>query len=68
MSAINRAIRDAKSSMPEVCIRKRDVRTIAEHVRMTAPLAFQMPIDSIVDLICEGQIKLLGKPMMVSDQ
>ncbi len=66
MTAINKAIKEAKSGATEVVIRSKDVRTFAEHFRMLS-VNSDSTTDDIASGIKAGRLRLLGVPVRVEE-
>lgn len=65
MTAINRVVAEAKKGASEVCIRETEVRTMAEHARLTQ--FRDLPIDEIADAIRAGSMKIMGAKVVVAN-
>ena len=65
MTAINRILREIKKEKAtEVYIRSNEVRTIAEHARLTQ-YHDKFSIDDIEKIIRKGDLKILSVPVKV---
>lgn len=63
MTALNRAIKEVKDGAEVVFIKPNDVRTIAEHCRMTMDYPSETTVDDLAEKIRQGALRLMGVPV-----
>jgi len=64
MALINRLIAEAKAGpSPVVTVREHEVRKVAEHMRKLRHDG--LPVDDYVRLLCAGEVRMLGNPVVV---